>query len=151
MTQRDDFLGGLKFDGPRDAQVGPQTGIVRYYPVGPPPEPRASPWWRLLGAVAGAAGVVVAAFAWGHGLDRLVDDRARGLVLLGLAGLVVGLVISGRLSPAAPLAAGSVAVAAAVAYELGALPVFPVLKAVFDSGVPIGAGVLLIVLGLRRQ
>ncbi|GLZ33138.1 hypothetical protein Lesp02_53260 [Lentzea sp. NBRC 105346] len=66
MTQHDDDLpGGLHFDGStRDVQVGPMTGIVRYYPV--PVDQRPVPrtrWWRpvllfaaglLLGVVLGA-------------------------------------------------------------------------------------------------
>ena len=46
VTQDEDFLGGLNFDGSkRDVEVGPTTGIVRYYPV-PPPALRRSTWWR---------------------------------------------------------------------------------------------------------
>ncbi|MEU6151013.1 hypothetical protein ABZ816_13525 [Actinosynnema sp. NPDC047251] len=155
MSQQDDFLGGLQFDGHRDVQVGPQTGIVRYYPVEPPsgqpPTRRPSPWWHALGVLLGAVGVVVAAFAWGYGLDQFDEVRLRGLVALGLAGLVMGLMTSGRLSPAAPLTAGVLAVSASVARELGFLPVLPVLRPVFESGVPLGFGVLLLVLALRRR
>jgi hypothetical protein len=64
VTQ-DDFLGGLNFDGSkRDVEVGPTTGIVRYYPV-PPAPPARTPWWRytlvfVLGLTIGiAAGVVL--------------------------------------------------------------------------------------------
>ena len=81
MSQQDDFLGGLHFDGHRDVQVGPQTGIVRYYPVDPSAEPprdrRVSPWWHALGVLVGAVGIVVAAFAWGYGKFQL----ARGWVV----------------------------------------------------------------------
>ncbi|SDF55688.1 hypothetical protein SAMN05216553_10256 [Lentzea fradiae] len=65
MTQGDDFLGGLHYDGsPRDVEVGPAKGIVRYYPV-PSRPPARTPWWRYalvfgLGmAVGGAGGVVL--------------------------------------------------------------------------------------------
>lgn len=65
VTQDEDFLGGLNFDGSkRDVEVGPTTGIVRYYPV-PPPALRRSTWWRytlvfVLGLTIGtAAGVVL--------------------------------------------------------------------------------------------
>ncbi|MBB5954411.1 hypothetical protein FHS29_000981 [Saccharothrix tamanrassetensis] len=154
MTPQDDFLGGLHYDGARDVQVGPQTGIVRYYPVepsGPPPRRRTSPWWHLLGVLLGALGIGVAAFAWGYGIDQFDEVRVRGLVAMGLAGLVVGLVTLGRLSPAAPLTAGGLSLAGAVAYELSAFRVLPVLRMVFESGVPVGVGVLLIVLAFRRR
>jgi hypothetical protein len=65
VTRDEDFLGGLHFDGTkRDVEVGPTTGIVRYYPVPPAPPARTS-WWRytavfVLGlAVGTAAGVVL--------------------------------------------------------------------------------------------
>ena len=65
MTQSEDFLGGLHFDGTkRDVEVGPTTGIVRYYPV-PPAPPARTPWWRytavfVLGlAIGTATGVVL--------------------------------------------------------------------------------------------
>ncbi|MET9226802.1 hypothetical protein [Lentzea sp. NPDC003310] len=58
--------GGLNFDGSkRDVEVGPTTGIVRYYPVPPSAEPVRTPWWRyvlvfMIGLViGGAAGVVL--------------------------------------------------------------------------------------------
>lgn len=67
VTQHDEDLpGGLNFDGTaRDVQVGPTTGIVRYYPVpvDQQPTPRTA-WWRpillftaglVLGVVLGAA------------------------------------------------------------------------------------------------
>ena len=64
--KQDDFPGGLNYDGStRDVEVGPTTGIVRYYPVPPPAEPTRTPWWRytlvfLVGlAIGGAAGVVL--------------------------------------------------------------------------------------------
>ena len=60
-----DLPGGLNYDGStRDVEVGPTTGIVRYYPV-PPAPPIRTPWWRfalvfLAGlAVGGVAGVVL--------------------------------------------------------------------------------------------
>ncbi|KJK42590.1 hypothetical protein UK23_36420 [Lentzea aerocolonigenes] len=66
MTQDEDFLGGLHFDGSkRDVVVGPTTGIVRYYPVSSTPLPGRTPWWRytlvfVLGlAIGTAAGVVL--------------------------------------------------------------------------------------------
>ncbi|MFD4641286.1 hypothetical protein ACFWN2_28520 [Lentzea sp. NPDC058436] len=47
--KQDDFLGGLNFDGStRDVEVGPTTGIVRYYPVPPTAEPARTSWWRYL-------------------------------------------------------------------------------------------------------
>ncbi|HEX7304225.1 hypothetical protein [Lentzea sp.] len=65
MTQDDDFLGGLHYDGTqRDVEVGPAKGIVRYYPV-PPAPPARTPWWRytvvfLVGLALGTAlGVVL--------------------------------------------------------------------------------------------
>ncbi len=152
VSQQDDFLGGLHFDGTRDVQVGPQTGIVRYYPVEPSPsDHRTRPWLHALAAVLGAVGIVGAAFAWGYGLDQFAEVRWRGLGALGLAGLLVGLLTLGRLSPAAPLTAGLLALAGTAAYELGSFPVLPVLRPVFDSGVPIGFGVALLILALRRQ
>ena len=64
--KQDDFPGGLNYDGStRDVEVGPTTGIVRYYPVPPPAEPTRTPWLRyalvfLVGVVIGvAAGVVL--------------------------------------------------------------------------------------------
>ena len=58
--------GGLNYDGSqRDVEVGPTTGIVRYYPVPPPAEPVRTPWWRytlvfVIGLAIGvAAGVVL--------------------------------------------------------------------------------------------
>jgi hypothetical protein len=166
VTQQDDLPGGLHFDGPRDVQVGPQTGIVRYYPVAPGTTPPESPvvaapaaparrptrwWWHVIGVVLGPAAVAAGAFAWGYGLDQLDEVRWRGLVGLGLAGLVVGLVTLGRLSPSAPLAGGLVALAASVVYELGYLPPLPVLRPVLESGAPVAVGVLLLVLALRRR
>jgi hypothetical protein len=65
VTQGADFLGGLHYDGTaRDVEVGPTTGIVRYYPV-PPAPPARTPWWRyalvfVLGLAIGVgAGVVL--------------------------------------------------------------------------------------------
>jgi len=65
VTQDGDFLGGLHFDGTkRDVEVGPTTGIVRYYPV-PPAPPARTPWWRytlvfVIGlAIGTAVGVVL--------------------------------------------------------------------------------------------
>jgi hypothetical protein len=66
VTQDEDFLGGLNFDGSkRDVEVGPTTGIVRYYPVPAPAPPPRSTWWRyalvfVLGlAIGTAAGVAL--------------------------------------------------------------------------------------------
>ncbi|XVV03748.1 hypothetical protein ACQPW3_41675 [Actinosynnema sp. CA-248983] len=166
MTQQEDLPGGLHFDGPRDVQVGPQTGIVRYYPVAPgttPPEngspvpppaperPRTRWWWHVFGVVLGPALVVAAAFAWGYGIDQFDELRWRGLVGLGLAGLLVGLMTLGRLSPSAPLVGGLAAVGASVVYELGYFPALPVLRPVLESGAPVAVGVLLLVVALRRR
>ncbi|RKT51714.1 hypothetical protein [Saccharothrix australiensis] len=166
MTRRDEFLGGLHFDEDRDERVGPRAGVVRYEPVRPPPRRRARPGWHVLGVVVGALGIVVAAFAWGYGLGRLghVEQvaqfgaalrfdvtRVRGLVALVLAGLVVGLVTVGRLSPAAPLTAGLLSLAAGVAWELGVFPVLPVFRPVFDGGAAVVVGVLLLVIAFRRR
>ncbi|MBW4715555.1 hypothetical protein [Saccharothrix obliqua] len=152
MTQQDDFLGGLHFDGHREVRVGPQTGIVRYYPVGPADPPaRPSPWWHALGVVVGLLGTAAAVFAGGWGVERLADARPLGLVVLGLAGLLVAALTLGRLSPAAPLAGGLLVLTAAVVREVGSLPLLPVLRPVFDSGVPVGLGVALVVLALRRR
>ncbi|MGI5503935.1 hypothetical protein [Lentzea sp. CA-135723] len=55
-----DLPGGLNYDGStRDVEVGPTTGIVRYYPV-PPAPPVRTPWWRfvLVFGVGLAVGVV---------------------------------------------------------------------------------------------
>lgn len=162
MTQQEDLPGGLHFDGPRDVQVGPQTGIVRYYPVAPgttPPEaapapaerPRTRWWWHVLGVLIGPAFVLAAAFAWGYGIDQFDEVRWRGLVGLGLAGLLVGLMTLGRLSPSAPLAGGLTALAASVVYELGYFPPLPVLRPVLESGAPVAVGVALVVVALRRR
>ncbi|TWP52943.1 hypothetical protein FKR81_07485 [Lentzea tibetensis] len=65
MTQDDDLPGGLHFDGSaRDVQVGPMTGIVRYYPVPVDQQPASrTPWWRpMLLFIAGLVlGVVLGA------------------------------------------------------------------------------------------
>ncbi|MFC6094285.1 hypothetical protein [Saccharothrix lopnurensis] len=150
MTQREDFLGGLHFDGPREARPGPDPGIVRYYPVEPGRE-RVVLGWHLGGALLGAVAAGFAAFAWGYGMDQLDEVRARGLVALGLAGLLVGLVCAGKLSPAAPLTAGITAITCSVVYELGLVTLLPVLRGVFDSGASIFAGVLLVAAAFRRR
>ncbi|GAA1267913.1 hypothetical protein [Saccharothrix xinjiangensis] len=150
MTQRDDFLGGLHYDVPREARVGPDPGIVRHYAV-ETGEKRVRAWWHLSGAVLGALAAVAAAFAWGYGIDQFDEVRARGLVALGLAGLLVGLVCLGKLSPAAPLAAGITAITCSVVYELGLVTLLPVLRTVCDSGAPVFAGVLLIVCACHRR
>ncbi|MFD7653549.1 hypothetical protein ACFV4N_06175 [Actinosynnema sp. NPDC059797] len=150
MTQRDDFLGGLHYDLPREARVGPDPGIVRHYPV-ETGEKRVTAWWHLSGALLGAVAAVVAAFAWGYGIDQFNEVRARGLVALGLAGLLVGLVCRGKLSPAAPLAAGIAAITCSVVYELGFVTLLPVLRPVFDGGAPVFAGVLLVVCAVHRR
>ncbi|MDX8049306.1 hypothetical protein SK571_07935 [Lentzea sp. BCCO 10_0798] len=60
MTQ-DDFLGGLNFDGSkRDVEVGPSTGIVRYYPVPTAPPVHPSRWRYVLVFGLGLAVGVVA-------------------------------------------------------------------------------------------
>ncbi|WP_033436373.1 hypothetical protein [Saccharothrix sp. NRRL B-16314] len=158
MTQQDDFLGGLHYDGPPEPQVGPTPGNVRYYPVGGSTEGAAAPvrtgvsaWWQLGGFLLGALATPVAGLAWGYGLDQFDEVRVRGLVALGLAGLVVGVVGLGKLSPAAPLTAGVIALTASVLYELGVVAFLPVLRPVFASGAPILVGVLLVLLAWRRR
>ncbi|MCE7001209.1 hypothetical protein LZG04_41275 [Saccharothrix sp. S26] len=154
MTQQDDFLGGLHYDRVPEAEVGPDPGVVRYHPVeaaGRRERPRVSAWWHVLGFVLGAVAAALGALAWGYGLDQFDEVRLRGLVALGLAGLLVGLVSLGKLSPAAPLAAGLAAVGGSVLYELGTFPFLPVLRPVFDSGAPVLVGVLLVVLSWRRR
>ncbi|MGM1063566.1 hypothetical protein [Saccharothrix sp. Mg75] len=103
------------------------------------------------GVVLGAFAALVAVFAWGYGIDQFDEVRSRGLVALGLGGLLVGLVCLGRLSPAAPLTAGVLALTGSVLHELGEVTFLPVLRAVFGTGAPIFAGVLLIVLAFRRR
>lgn len=158
MTQQDDFLGGLHYDGPPEPRVGPTPGNVRYHPVGgstegaaAPVRTRVSAWWQLGGFLLGALATPVAGLAWGYGLDQFDEVRVRGLVALGLAGLVVGVVGLGKLSPAAPLTAGVIALTASVLYELGVVAFLPVLRPVFASGAPILVGVLLVVLAWRRR
>ncbi|WP_447004891.1 hypothetical protein ACRAKI_35835 [Saccharothrix isguenensis] len=154
MTQQDDFLGGLHYDGPPEPQDGPSRGNVRYYPAGgtaAPARTRVSAWWQLGGFVLGALAAPVAGLAWGYGLDQFDEVRVRGLVALGLAGLVVGVVGLGKLSPAAPLTAGVIALTASVLYELGTVTFLPVLKPVFASGAPVLVGVLLVLLAWRRR
>ena len=154
MTQQDDFLGGLHYDRPSEPRVGPTAGVVRHHPAGnrfEPPRERVSAWWHVGGVVLGALAALVAVFAWGYGIDQFDEVRLRGLVAMGLGGLLVGLVCLGRLSPAAPLTAGLLALAGSVAAELGSVAFLPVLKPVFGSGGPIFAGVLLIVLAFRRR
>ncbi|MFD0201266.1 MULTISPECIES: hypothetical protein [Saccharothrix] len=154
MTQQDDFLGGLHYDRPPEAEVGPTPGVVRYHPVGSAAErarPQVSAWWHVTGFVLGALAAALGAFAWGYALDQFDEVRLRGLVALGLAGLLVGLVSLGKLSPAAPLAAGLAALTVSVLYELGTFPLLPVLRPVFESGAPVLVGVLLVVLAWRRR
>lgn len=154
MTQQDDFLGGLHYDRPPEAEVGPTRGVVRYHPVGGAAgrkRTRVSSWWHVAGFVLGAVAAAFGAFAWGYALDQFDEVRPRGLVALGLAGLLVGLVSLGKLSPAAPLTAGSAALVGSVVYEVGTLPFLPVLRPVFESGAPVLVGVLLVVLSWRRR
>ncbi|ONI82226.1 hypothetical protein ALI22I_39525 [Saccharothrix sp. ALI-22-I] len=179
MSQSDDFLGGLHFDSPRDLQqrvprprasqyrtttqaaVEPAVEPLVEPAVGPEVEPaarpaarvkrRVSPWWHVAGFLLGALGAVNAAVLWGYGLDQLDEVRLRGLVALGLAGLLMGLVCLGKLSPAAPLIAGLGALAASVLFELKTFEFLPVLRPVFESGVPVLVGVLLVLLALRRR
>lgn len=150
MTRRDELLGGLHYDGPREVRVGPDPGVVRHLPVEPAGK-RVSPWSHVAGVLLGALAAAVAAFAWGYGIDQFNEVRTRGLVALGLAGLVVGLVCRGKLSPAAPLTAGIAAITCSAVHELGAVTLLPVLRTVFDSGAPIFAGVLLVVLAFRGR
>ncbi|QFZ23842.1 hypothetical protein [Saccharothrix syringae] len=150
MSRPDDFLGGLHYDSPREERVDTRTGVFRYHRV-QPAEKRVTVWWHLGAVPPGALAAVVAAFAWGYGVDQFDEVRVRGLVALGLAGLLVGVVCLGRLSPAAPLTAGVLAITFSVVHELGLITLLPVLRPVFDSGSPILVGVLLIVSGLRRR
>ncbi|NUT52191.1 MAG: hypothetical protein HOV94_33585 [Saccharothrix sp.] len=148
MSQPDDFLGGLHYD--RVPEAGPRPGVVRRRPPGGPNRrTRVSAWWHVGGFLLGALAAAVGALAWGYALDQFDEVRLRGLVALGLAGLLVGLVSLGKLSPAAPLTAGLVAVTASVLYETRAFPFLPVLRPVFDSGAPVLVGVLLVVLARR--
>ncbi|MEU4764029.1 hypothetical protein AB0H12_12280 [Actinosynnema sp. NPDC023794] len=154
MTQQDDFLGGLHYDRLPEAEVGPAPGVVRYHPVGVAAKrerTRVSAWWHVAGFVLGAVAAAFGAFAWGYALDQFDEVRLRGLVALGLAGLLVGLVSLGKLSPAAPLAAGLAALTASVLFEWGTYPFLPVLRPVFESGAPVLVGVLLVVLSWRRR
>lgn len=150
MTQQDDFLGGLHYDRPPEAQVGPSPGVVRYHPV-VPSRARVSAWWHVAGTLLGAVAAGLGALAWGYALDQFDEVRLRGLVALGLAGLLVALVSLGKLSPAAPLTAGLAALTVSVLYELGIQPTLPVLRPVFDSGGPVLVGVVLVVLAWRRR
>ncbi len=101
----------------------------------------------LLGALGAAAAVFVTAFA----LDLLEDGaRVEGLVALGVVGFLVGLVCVGKLSPAAPLTVGLAALTGSVLYELAAFPFLPVLRTLFESGIPVVVGVLLLLLAWRR-
>ncbi|MFJ6670591.1 hypothetical protein ACIQMJ_05725 [Actinosynnema sp. NPDC091369] len=154
MTQQDDFLGGLHYDRVPEAEVGPAPGVVRYHPAGVgtgPVRPRVSAWWHVAGFVLGAVAAALGALAWGYALDQFDEVRLRGLVALGLAGLLVGLVSLGKLSPAAPLTAGLAALGGSVLFELGTFPFLPVLRPVFESGGPVLVGVLLVVLSWRRR
>ncbi|MEU4741792.1 hypothetical protein AB0G02_15185 [Actinosynnema sp. NPDC023658] len=154
MTQQDDFLGGLHYDRPSEAEFGPRPQAVRYHPVeraAGRSRPRVSAWWHLGGFVLGAVAAGVGALAWGYALDQFDEVRLRGLVVLGLAGLLVGLVSLGKLSPAAPLTAGVTALTASVLFEVGTLPFLPVLRPVFESGGPVLVGVVLVVLAWRRR
>ncbi len=110
-----------------------------------------SPWWHVAGFVLGALGAVNAAVIWGYALDQLDERRIYGLVALGLAGLLMGLLSLGKLSPAAPLTAGVAALAASVLFERGTFQFLPVLRPVFESGAPVLVGVLLLLLAWRRR
>lgn len=151
MTLRDDFLGGLHYDHVPEAEGGPSRGVVRRHPVGPPARARVSAWWHVAGVVLGAFAAVLGALAWGYALDQFDEVRLRGLVALGLAGLLVGLVSLGKLSPAAPLTVGVAALTGSVLYELGTYQFLPVFRHVFESGGPILVAVVLVVLAWRRR
>lgn len=155
MAQQDDFLGGLHYDRVRDVQDQSRTGIVRYLPADDAVEPartRVSPWWHVAGFVYGALAAGVAALGWSYGLDRFEESlRVHGLVAMGLAGLLVGLVSLGKLSPAAPFTAGVVAVAGSVLFELDLFPFLPVLRPLFESGTPVLIGVMLMVMAWRPR
>ena len=154
MAQRDDFLGGLHYDPVREVQVGPGSGTVRYFPTGDAVEPvrrRVSPWWHVAGVLLGAVGAAAAVFVTAFALDLLADGaRVEGLVALAVAGFVVGMVCVGKLSPAAPLTIGLAALSGSVLYELETFPFLPVLRTMFESGIPVVVGVLLLLLAWRR-
>lgn len=151
MSQSDDFLGGLHYDRPREG--APRTGVVRYLPAGDAVEPvrrRVSPWWHVAGVLLGTVGAAAAVFVTAFALDLLADGaRIEGLLALGVVGLLVGLVCVGKLSPAAPLTVGLAALAGSVLYELAVLPFLPVLRTMFESGIPVVVGVLLVLLAWR--
>lgn len=117
MTPNEELPGGLHFDGSgRDVQVGPSTGIIRYYPVSTtasaPAPARHSFWRHVLASLGGVLGGWLAVLASGYGS---VQAGPYGLIVLGAAGLVAGaLVAGGRLSPAMPVVAGLSALAAVV-------------------------------------
>ncbi|MFD1149811.1 hypothetical protein [Saccharothrix hoggarensis] len=154
MSQQDDFLGGLHYDRLREARTEPSTTIERYHPAGGAVEPargRVSPWWHVAGVLLGAVGAAAAVFVLAFALDLLADGaRTEGLVALGVAGFLVALVCAGKLSPAAPLVMGMAALAGSVLYELETFPFLPVLRTVFESGIPVVVGVLLVMLSGRR-
>ena len=155
MAQRDDFLGGLHYDRVRDVQDEESTGVVRYLPTGDAVEPvrtRVSPWWHLAGFVYGALAAGVAVLGWSYALDRFDEGlRLHGLAALGFVGLLVGLVTMGKLSPAAPFTMGIAALAGSVLFELGTFPFLPVLRPVFESGLPVLIGVILVVMAWRPR
>ncbi|MBB4969395.1 hypothetical protein [Saccharothrix violaceirubra] len=136
----DELPGGLSFDRSR-------AEAVRYYPERS--AERRSGW--VAGVFSGLAGAVLVLGLAVVGVDRLGDSRWFALGALGLAGLVLGLLCLGRLSPAAPLVAGVVLLIAAGVSEVRHEWVSVQLKVVFASGVPVGLGVLLVVVGAARR
>ncbi|MEU5690682.1 hypothetical protein [Actinosynnema sp. NPDC020468] len=148
-----DLPGGLHFDGQRDVDPGPVPGVVRYYPVSSvePVVTRRSWWSHLWGTVLGLVVAPVVFVVAGYGVDQLDEVRWHALVALGFAGLLVGLVCQGRLSPAAPGACALVSLAGCVVAEVRPVWLLPVLRPVFESGVPVGVGVLLAVVAVLRR
>ena len=150
MSQSDDFLGGLHYDRPREG-----TQVMPYLPAGAAVEPgrrRVSAWWHVAGVLLGAIGAAAAVFVTAFALDLLADGaRVEGLLALGVVGLLVGVVCVGNLSPAAPLTMGLAALAGSVLYELAVFPFLPVLRTMFESGIPVVVGVLLLLLAWRGE
>lgn len=149
MTANEELPGGLHYDGTgRDVQVGPSTGIIRYYPVSTTasakPPARTSVWLHLVAALAGVLGACLAVSAGGYGSEQA---QPNGLIALGAAGVLAGAVVAGgRLSPAMPLAAGVTSLGV-LALTLVRPEVLPGLQAAGPAAC--FAGVFLVVAALR--